>query len=63
MPIGGQNSYGATKTHVQSKYVSNKVLKKWKKGWHSRAGRKYYCVKKGQAGKGLEKDRKKQVLF
>lgn len=32
VPIGSQNSYGATKTKAQSKYVSNKVLKKWKKG-------------------------------
>ena len=31
MPIGSQTSYGATKTKAQSKYVSNKVLKKWKK--------------------------------
>lgn len=63
MPIGNQNSFGATKTKAQSKFVSNKVLKKWKKGWHSRSGRKYYCVKKGQTGKGLEKNRKKQILF
>ena len=55
MPIGNQNSFGATKTKAQSKFVSNKVLKKWKKGWHSRSGRKYYCVKKGKLAKGWKK--------
>ena len=29
MPTSHQNIYGATKAHAQSKYVSNKVLKKW----------------------------------
>ena len=57
------NSYGATKTKAQSKYVSNKVLKKWKKGWHSRAGRKYYCVKKGKLAKGWKKIGKSKYYF
>ena len=63
MPIGNQNSFGATKTKAQSKFVSNKVLKKWKKGWHSRSGRKYYCVKKGKLAKGWKKIGKNKFYF
>lgn len=63
VPIGSQTSYSATKTKAQSKYVSNKVLKKWKKGWHSRAGRKYYCVKKGKLAKGWKKIGKNKYYF
>ena len=63
MPIGSQTSYGATKTKAQSKYVSNKVLKKWKKRMAFPCRKKVLLCEKRQVGKGLEEDRKKQVLF
>ena len=34
-----------------------------KKGWHSRAGRKYYCVKKGKLAKGWKRIEKTKYYF
>ena len=40
-----------------------KFEKMEKKGWHSRAGRKYYCVKKGKLAKGWKRIEKTSIIL